>query len=86
MSCDAVSDVPNAKRSPAESAVICGANVTYTCKDGFTLEGDSALQCLIGGKLQGQVPVCKGSGNSFLYFLKNSPLSPDRFRNKENHY
>ena len=53
-------------RIPPEGSVICGTEVTYTCKDGFTLEGDSVLQCLTGGKLQGQVPVCRGPGNIYL--------------------
>ena len=63
--CDNVLDVPNGKRSPTEGSVTCGTKVTYTCNEEFTLEGDSVLQCGIGGKLQGQVPVCRGSGNSF---------------------
>ena len=68
MQCDNVPDVPNATRSPAEDSVSCGTKVTYTCDEGFTLEGDSVLECGTGGELQGQIPVCRGSGN-FLWYL-----------------
>ena len=65
MPCDNIPDVPNGKRSPPEGSVTCGTKVTYTCNKGFTLEGDSVLQCGTGGKLQGQVPFCRGSGKLF---------------------
>ena len=62
--CDNIPDVPNSVRIPTEGSVTCGTKVTYTCNEGFTLEGDSVLQCGTGGKLQGQLPVCKTtSGN-----------------------
>ena len=58
--CDDIPDIPNGKRSPAEDSVTCGSKVTYTCNEGFTLEGDSVLQCGTGGELLGQVPICRG--------------------------
>ena len=66
MPCDNIPNVPNAKRSPPEGSVTCGTKVTYTCNEGFTLEGDSVLQCRTGGKMQGEVPVCRDPGNSFM--------------------
>ena len=66
MPCDDVPYVPNGKRSPAEDTVACGTKVSYTCNEGFTLEGDSVLQCGTGGKIQGQVPVCREPGNLFI--------------------
>ena len=66
--CGNIPAVKNSKRSPAEDSVACGTKVRYTCNEGFTLEGDSVLQCEAGGNLQGQVPVCKGSGNFYLSF------------------
>ena len=63
---DNIPDVPNGKRSPPEASVTCGAKVSYTCNEGFTLEGDSVLQCGTGGKMQGQVPVCREPGNLFM--------------------
>ena len=62
-------DVPNGKRIPIEDSVTCGTIVTYTCNEGFTLKGDSVLQCGNGGQLQGQVPVCKVPGNLFMHFI-----------------
>ena len=46
----------------------CGSKLTYTCNKGFILDGDSVLQCGIGGKAQGKVPVCRDSGNLFTAF------------------
>ena len=66
--CDDI-DVLNAKRIPIEDSVICGSNVKYTCNEGFTLHGDSVLECGAGGELLGQVPVCRNPGN-ILIFLK----------------
>ena len=60
--CDNIPDVPNGKRSPAKDSVTCGIKVTHTCNEGFTLEGDSATAM----QLQGQLPVCKTSGNFHL--------------------
>ena len=76
--CDNIPDVQNGKRIPTEGSVTCGTKVTYTCNEGFTLEGDSVLQCGTGGKMQGQVPVCKVPGNLLINFLlsqdKNLPM------------
>ena len=63
MPCDDVPDVPNGKRSPTEGSLTCGTKVTYTCNEGFTLEGDSVLQCGTGGQLQGKTPDCREPGN-----------------------
>ena len=68
MPCGNVPDVPNGKRSPTEGSVTCGTEVTYTCNEGFTLDGDSVLKCGTGGILQGKVPVCRGSGNVLIHF------------------
>ena len=67
--CDEIPNVPNAARIPTEDSVICGTNVRYTCKEGFTLHGDSVLECGAGGELLGQVPVCRNSGILQYYFL-----------------
>ena len=67
--CDDVLDVPNGKRSPPDDTVACGTKVTYTCNEGFTLEGDSVLLCGARGNLQGQVPLCRGSGKLVMHFL-----------------
>ena len=63
--CDNVPDILNGKRSPVVNSVICGTKVWYTCNEGFLLEGDIVLLCGTGGKLQGQVPVCRASGNLY---------------------
>ena len=69
--CDNVPDVANGKRSPAEDSVTCGTKVTYTCNEGFAVEGDNVLECVIGGKLQGETPACRGSGILFLAGLES---------------
>ena len=33
-------------------------NITYTCSDGFMLEGARSIVCLEGGRWSGQVPTC----------------------------
>ena len=55
--------IQNAKRIPSEDSVMCGTKVRYTCNEGFTLYGDSVLECSAGGALLGQIPVCRGFGN-----------------------
>ena len=66
MPCDDVPYVPNGKRNPPEGSVTCGTKVTFTCNEGFTLEGDSVLQCGTLGKMQDQFPVCREPGNLFM--------------------
>ena len=41
----------------------CGEKVTYSCNKGFTLEGDSELECKADGMLYGQVATCNISGD-----------------------
>ena len=73
--CDNVPNVPNGNKNPTEEngnknptedSVTCRTEVTYTCNEGFTLEGDSVLECGAGGQLKGQLPVCKTFGNFHL--------------------
>ena len=63
--CDNIPDILNGKRSPVGNSVICGTKIWYTCNEGFLLEGDIVLLCGTGGKLKGQVPVCRASGNLY---------------------
>ena len=65
MLCDDIPDVNNGHRNPSEKSVTWGGKVTYTCNDGFTLVGDSELECMTGGILHGQVPICNSSGVYF---------------------
>ena len=73
--CDNVPDVQNGNRLPSKDSVTCGTKVRYTCNEGFTVEGDSVLECVVGGELRGQVPVCKAPGNFQLNFILSSHLA-----------
>ena len=84
MPCDNIPDVPNGKRNPPEGSVTCGANVTYTCNEGFKLEGDSVLLCGTGGQLQGKIPNGREPGYLLMHFLSGvGSLTVRRFKFSE---
>ena len=42
-----------------------GSRATYTCNDGYRLQGDKQRECQRNGQWSGQEPVCRGTYVSF---------------------
>lgn len=63
---------PNIKNGfiSASSGVVYGANVTYKCNNGFSMDGNSVIECMDNGKWR-KVPVCQSNTSSFRIYFYN---------------
>ena len=51
-------DAPN-DGSVSISGTIVGSTATYTCNDGFRLQGQSTRTCQTNGEWSGSAPICQ---------------------------
>ncbi|XP_019863662.1 PREDICTED: CUB and sushi domain-containing protein 1-like isoform X3 [Amphimedon queenslandica] len=55
--CGDLSDIANGEVSIAPDTML-GSNATYSCNDGYTLQGDSVRTCQASGQWSGSEPTC----------------------------
>ena len=55
--CAELKDIPYGKVQCTDKTP--GSQATYTCDDGYTLEGKSKRTCLSNGNWRGKEPTCK---------------------------
>ena len=48
------------------SDTVFGSVATYSCNDGFTLEGETTRQCEVSGRWSGTPPSCKRENKSIV--------------------
>ena len=66
--CPVLGDIANGAVTLTSRTV--GSRATYTCNDGYRLQGDRQRECQRNGRWFGQEPVCVG-----MYERKSSQLS-----------
>jgi len=57
--CNAYPPAPEKGNRQCNGNLRVGSNCTYSCHDGYHLDGPRRLQCLEGGKWNGKSPTCK---------------------------
>ena len=71
----------NGNNTPDKEILMCGEIITYTCNQGFILDGDRELKCETGGLLDGQVSRCNRSGEFYLTYRTKSSRLREIIRN-----
>ena len=56
--CPVLGDIANGAVTVTSRTV--GSRATYTCNDGYRLQGDRQRECQRNGQWSGQEPVCRG--------------------------
>ncbi|XP_038072987.1 sushi domain-containing protein 2-like [Patiria miniata] len=58
--CGSVADATNGRKEVSRGSV--GGVASFTCDDGYTLQGESELVCQENGQWSDEVPICEASG------------------------
>ncbi|XP_038073805.1 sushi domain-containing protein 2-like [Patiria miniata] len=58
--CGSVANPANGRKEVSRGSV--GGVASFTCDDGYTLQGDNELVCQENGQWSGEVPICEASG------------------------
>ena len=64
VTCPALPTPANGTKSVSRNSV--GGEATFTCHDGYFLEGSEQLVCQEDGQWTGSVPVCTSSGTGIV--------------------